>query len=367
MVYSRRRLVGRFVSGQGAKSSLRSRKGRHCLPRVPVAVRNPSHPARRTGSSGAIQIRGKNSEPHAKLRRFNLLLVLTVLLASGPVVMPAAAEPTEPMILTSDTTLSEDHTGPIIIASNDITLDCGGHTVSGSFPDTGILVEGRTGVTVENCHVTGFAAGIRLRGAYQNTLASNLLVSNTDGVDLLQSGENNLVDNQARSNGIGFYLSGSAANNLSDNIAEGNGPAFYLDSSAGNTLDHNTANHNTIGYRLVASSGNTLANNQGSDNNTDYSLQFSDNNILQANTANGLADGFSLFRSNGNTLTGNTASQNDQAGFRVVASTDNTITGNTIDSNNYGILVCKTVLRQNTLLPNKFQGPQQALAIDKTC
>ncbi|TMI34543.1 hypothetical protein E6H25_07150 [Candidatus Bathyarchaeota archaeon] len=262
------------------------------------------------------------------MRRLNLLLVLTVLLASGPVVMPAAAEPTEPMILTSDTTLSEDHTGPIIIASNDITLDCGGHTLSGSFPDTGILVEGRTGVTVKNCHVTGFAAGIRLRGAYQNTLASNLLVSNTNGVDLLQSGENNLVNNQARSNGIGFYL---------------------------------------LGYRLVASSGNTLANNQGSDNNTDYSLQFSDNNILQANTANGLADGFSLFRSNGNTLTGNTASQNDQAGFRVVASTDNTITGNTIDSNNYGILVCKTVLRQNTLLPNKFQGPQQALAIDKTC
>ena len=90
------------------------------------------------------------------------------------------------MILTSDTTLSEDHTGPIIIASNDITLDCGGHTVSGSFPDTGILVEGRTGVTVKNCHVAGFAAGIRLRGAYQNTLASNLLVSNTNGVDLLQ-------------------------------------------------------------------------------------------------------------------------------------------------------------------------------------
>src|SRR5207247_711667 len=285
VVYSRRLLVGRFVSGQGAKSSLRSRKGRHCLPRVPVAVRNPSQPARRTGSSGAIQIRGKNSEPHAKLRRFNLLLVLTVLLASGPVVMPTAAEPTEPMILTSDTTLSEDHTGA-----------------------------------------------------------------------------NNPGDNQARSHDIGFYLSGSAANNLSDNIAEGNAPAFYLDSSAGNTLDHNTANHNTIGYRLVGSSGNTLANNQGSDNNTDYSLQFSDNNILQANTANGLADGFSLFRSNGNTLTGNTASQNDQAGFRVVASTDNTITGNTIDSNNYGILVCKTVLRQNTLLPNKFQGPQQALA-----
>src|SRR5207247_10500266 len=154
VVYSRRLLVGRFVSGQGAKSSLRSRKGRHCLPRVPVAVRNPSQPARRTGSSGAIQIRGKNSEPHAKLRRFNLLLVLTVLLASGPVVMPAAAEPTEPMILTSDTTLTEDHTGPIIIASNDITLDCGGHTLSGSLPATRILAGGRTVVTVEKCHVS---------------------------------------------------------------------------------------------------------------------------------------------------------------------------------------------------------------------
>src|SRR5438094_9939600 len=281
VVYSRRLLVGRFVNGQGAKSSLRSRKGRHCLPRVPVPISKPSQPARRTGASGATQIRRKNNEPHAKLRRFNLLLVLTVLLASGPVVMPAAAESTAPMILTSDTTLSEDHTGPIIIASNAITVDCRGHTVSGSFADTGILVEGRTGVTVKNWHVTGFAAGIRLRGAYQNTVASSLLVSNTNGVDLLKSGENNLVNNQARSNGIGFYLSGSAANNLSDNIAEGNGPAFYLDSSAGNTLHHNTANHNTIRYRLVASSGNTLANNQGSDNNTDYSPQFSDQHTLQ--------------------------------------------------------------------------------------
>src|SRR5438034_10534581 len=95
VVYSRRRLVGRFVSGQGVKSSLRSRKGRHCLPRVPVAVRNPSHPATRTGSSVAIQIRGKNNEPHAKLKHLNLIHYLTVLHKKGHDVMPAADQPTE--------------------------------------------------------------------------------------------------------------------------------------------------------------------------------------------------------------------------------------------------------------------------------
>lgn len=301
------------------------------------------------------------------MRALNLLLFLILILATGPLVTLTAANPTEPMIITSDTTLSEDHAGSIIIASNDITLDCAGHTVSGSFPDTGILVEGRTGITVRNCHVTGFAAGIRLRGAYQNTLTSNILERNTDGVDLFQSGENNLLNNHAISNGIGFYLSASAANFLGNNLAQDNGPGFYLQSSAGNTLDHNTANHNANGYRLVESSANTLTNNQGVDNNTDYSLQFSDNNILQGNTAIGLADGFSLFRSNGNTLTGNTASQNDQAGFRIVVSTDNTITGNTISNNQYGILVCKSNMHQNTLLPNTFKGPQQAIAVDKTC
>ena len=128
----------------------------------------------------------------------------------------------------------------------------------------------------------------------------------------------------------------------------------------------------------------------GENNNTNYVLQFSSGNTLGENTASGPGDGFSLFASHNNIMNENTARNNFQAGYRLIVSNGNKIAGNTavgnaegfsvetgsignevilnwIMSNHRGIHICKTIFQQNDLFPNSFSGPQQAVAIDKTC
>jgi hypothetical protein len=65
--------------------------------------------------------------------------------------------------ITSTTTLTEDQVGNIVIDASGITLDCAGHRVIGSGGPTGILLDGRTNVTVKNCQVSGFFDGIAFR------------------------------------------------------------------------------------------------------------------------------------------------------------------------------------------------------------
>ena len=136
-----------------------------------------------------------------------------------------------------------------------ITLDCAGKSVIGSGSGTGILLSGRTGVTITNCQVANFEMGIELI------------------------------------------------------------------SSSGNTLTDNTADGNSRGFRLSTSSDNTLT----------------------GNTAEGNVDGFLV-------------------SFNSVG---NTITGNAIITNDHGIHICRSLLPpQNTIFPNQFVGPQQAVFVE---
>jgi len=67
---------------------------------------------------------------------------------------PSARASSGTMVITTDTTLTEDHQGNILVNANKVTLDCAGHTVSGpGVPgfNGGIEVAGGlSGVTVRD-------------------------------------------------------------------------------------------------------------------------------------------------------------------------------------------------------------------------
>jgi hypothetical protein len=68
------------------------------------------------------------------------------------------------MTVTSNTVLTENHTGNIVIGANNISLNCDSHLVTGpGAGGAGIQLAGRQGVTVENCIVTNFAQGFSLK------------------------------------------------------------------------------------------------------------------------------------------------------------------------------------------------------------
>jgi parallel beta-helix repeat protein len=191
----------------------------------------------------------------------SILVVLTVL-GSTFAFSPVFANPVCGATITANTTLTAN-IGPcsgtgLTIGKSGITLNCAGHTISGS-GDFGILLFGVSKVTVENCKVTGFLTGIAVEDGSSNTLTKNTANNNKE-------------------------VSGSG------------GDGFFLYDASSTTLSGNTANSNTVfGFELYDSSGNTLSGNTANSNGV---------------------DGFSLLRSSkSNTLTGNTANNNKQYGY----------------------------------------------------
>ncbi len=72
---------------------------------------------------------------------------VAILLVSAP----AFADTNGTLTVSTDTSLSETHHGDVVIAADGVTLDCNGHTISGGGLNMGILLDGRTRVTVKNC------------------------------------------------------------------------------------------------------------------------------------------------------------------------------------------------------------------------
>ena len=200
------------------------------------------------------------------------------------------------LIITTDTTLTENHFGNLIIGADNITLDCAGFSVDGTGLgiSNGIALSGRQGVTVKNCQVTGFIHGFFLNDfCFANTFTMNTATGNTlTGFFVFQSSRNHFTMNTATGNDqdgfflfftddniltmntapdndrIGFFVGNASGNILMDNTANGNDShGFFLSAATGNTLTRNTATGNVIeGFFLVSSDGNTLRLNKATDN-----------------------------------------------------------------------------------------------------
>jgi parallel beta-helix repeat protein len=109
---------------------------------------------------------------------FLLLYSISALSAVLPVAAITPNVVTCGTTITTSTELKAD-IGPcsgngIVIGSSGITLNCAGHTISGTSGSVaGISLLGVTTVTVKNCHVTGFASGIYLGASSSNKLTGN--------------------------------------------------------------------------------------------------------------------------------------------------------------------------------------------------
>ena len=146
---------------------------------------------------------------------------------------PAAAGPSASVscgdTITTDTTLTSDLTdcvgNGLVIGADNITLDCSGHLIGGddSGTDSGVYLSGRSGVTVQNCTVTGFHDGIYLYYSSNNTLTGNTSASNTEtGIHLgVFANNNDIENNTVRNNNIlGISMVSNSDNNtLNSNVA----------------------------------------------------------------------------------------------------------------------------------------------------
>lgn len=103
------------------------------------------------------------------MKRFLFLTLLSLPLPAFAQVIPGGLPLTGTLNVSADRTLTRDVTGRIRITADNVTLDCAGHTISpwllGKQCGThgggcGIIVEGRTNVTLRNCEVTDHDIGV---------------------------------------------------------------------------------------------------------------------------------------------------------------------------------------------------------------
>lgn len=217
-------------------------------------------------------------------------------------------------------TLTGDHSGSLLIESDNITLDGGGFTVTGSGPPggggsgeagDGITVSGRANVTVTNLTVRQFAFGVRLLNSTAITVSGISVQNNSWAGIAVQGTSNSLIDaNDVRNLDLdtGIFLGfSSTGNTVSDNTIQATERAIFLyDQAQSNTLTGNMIAGNNWGISIYGSSGNSAAGNEIRDG------------VLGVNLQDGAFD---------NMLTINTLS-NNETGARLVGVLGNTFYGN---------------------------------------
>ncbi len=246
-----------------------------------------------------------------------VLATASAVVGAGPAV--AAHVACGQTILVS-TTLDSD-VGPcsdgLVIGADNVTLDLGGFTLRGT-PATGegpgVLVSGRTGVTVTNGTLTEFDTGVAIEGGSGNTVTRLNLVGNRGAGDY----------------GEGVLVSDSTGNTISFNRITNNGPygGISLLVASNNLVENNEivgnnmSTTNTSGIRLEnigrrASNGNTIRNN-----------------VVQGSAL----DGIQLFAgASNNTVSRNLVTNNNRDGITAFAgSTGNTIEDNQVRNNGFG-------------------------------
>lgn len=166
------------------------------------------------------------------------LLIMSMAAVLGP--SPLMAQ----TVITTNTTLTTDVTGGIVIGAHGIVLDCNRRRIS--VGTAGITLNGKTGVTVKNCVVTNTVNGIVLSFSSGNTFEANTVEANAGGFHLTRSSGNTFKGNTvSRNSQYGVRLE---------------------DFSTGNNLRENSFASNARGVEVVLSAGNFIVNNNFVDN-----------------------------------------------------------------------------------------------------
>jgi len=223
-----------------------------------------------------------------------LILLLTSILAfnvqsvksnwtwTGTVYIRAdgSVEPSDAPISTVDNvtyTLTDNIVGnvpylsiAIFVQRNNIVVDGAGYTVQGTGKEQsiGMLLDGRSNVTIKNMTITTFWYGIRFSSSSNNSIVGNNITNNGYGIYVDYSSNNSIVGNNITANtwyGIELYYSSNSS--ISGNNATNNRECICLCSSSNSSISGN----NIMAYNrkltqwysisLMSSSGNSIFHN----------------------------------------------------------------------------------------------------------
>lgn len=207
-----------------------------------------------------------------------LAVVAATIAAGGGAGVARSAEDVEcGSVVTEDTTLTHDLTAcpgtGLIVAGPDITLDLGGHTVSGTGNGFGIQVRA-DGVTVQNGTVTSFSSGIDGEGDFRPGPADGrirdltITANAAAGIVLLNVAGWRISNDFVHGNGTGIFFSGARETTITDTFVAHNDREGIrsVSSSDANTFSGNRVLHNGGDGILVSNSTTEILGNRASFN-----------------------------------------------------------------------------------------------------
>ncbi len=244
---------------------------------------------------------------------------------------------TAPMRIYKNTTLPANgqYRQPVIIMADNVVFDCNGSSFIGDKVGVGILVQGRSGVTIRNCKVRGWDVGLyalsgknlvieksdfsgnyvddnydieNLKpiphgGVILNAISTARLQNNTSngnvaGMQILNSSKIRVQQNTTSKNrGWGIYLYGATASVIYTNTVEYNNrscPQWGVDAGCGSAGIVLTAHsdRNQIGWNTLTANGDGIYQGNTPESASNDLEIF--NNKISNSAANGIEATFSF-------------------------------------------------------------------------
>jgi parallel beta-helix repeat protein len=206
----------------------------------------------------------------------------------------------------------------IVIERDNIVVDGAGHMILGTGTETdGVIITGRTGVTVENMTISDCGYGIYLSSSSGNSIVGNTITNSYESIRMYQSSNNSIAGNTCDSQ---FDLRYCSYNRIIGNTITGSYEGMYVYYSNNNSIVQNVLTAN-FGWGIE--------------------LQWSSGNDLISNTVGGNIgwDGIWLYGSSNNNIIRNNITGNTEAGIdiRFPYCSGNSVVGNSISNNSIGV------------------------------
>src|SRR4030043_2456797 len=216
-----------------------------------------------------------------------LVVLLTSMLYSALKIMPVGAvgsfyirvdgsiaPPTAPISRDGDTYTFTGNVsdGAIVVERDNVVVDGAGYTLQGTGSGTGIVISGRSNVTIRSMTIKAFHYAIWLESSSNSSISGNTITNNEDGIMLYPSSNYNRISGNTIINnryyGIWLY-SFSNYNSISGNNVTNNWYGIGLDTFSNyNSISGNNVTESN-GYGIVLYSfsnynrisGNNVTNN----------------------------------------------------------------------------------------------------------
>jgi len=162
--------------------------------------------------------------------------------------------------ITENMTLASNYTCPAngpIIGASDITLDCNGSSITGDSVSNvvGIKSSGYSGVTIENCEISGFRQGILSSNGNNNYILNNTVNNNSQyGIGIRQADDYTIQHNKITNSSIAIRAVSSSGNIIDNNtiISPHNKGIALGDADSNNITDNTIENADVYGIYLYS-------------------------------------------------------------------------------------------------------------------